>query len=366
MLDPVDVTQDGSYVGHSQHYNYHSHQGSPHHSQDDWAWWAMNVNMNMNMHLAMWHQQHALMLQQQQQQQDDFYGEEQQQVPRRRHEAQHLSQEWLAPLKVEALVPDDSLGLDLMGAADFEEKTVHKPLSPPPGLDLPPPGLQLVEDLLNEPEDGKWLDEDDVYGGAALLPGPAASAALHISSPLRVALPAPAAAPGLARTLSVSTEDPGLPDPGPVPTGMGVSVESLAGGEQSVVWTAHSKFLTTRDKSAVSPEFSLEIPGVGAQPFRIVLYPAASGAGKGAGSFKKAKGKGRIELKCEAQLPHASSTLWFGLGRGELQQATRGPVVHDFGDRNTCALPSGVEVWDFGVAVDATNLLAVSIRLASS
>lgn len=364
MLDPVDVTQDDSYVGHLQQYNY-NHQGAQQPSQDDWAWW------NMNMHLAMWeqHAAMALMLQQQQQQQhDDFYGEEQQQLPRRPR-GQQMSQEWSSPLRVDGLVPDDSPGLDhldLMGAVDFEEKTVHKPLSPPPGLDLPPPGLQLVEDLLKDTEEGDWLaEEDDVYCGSALLPASAVPAAAHIRSPLLVALPSPPV-PCLARTLSVSTDDPTLPDPGPTPTGMGVSVENLAGGEQLVVWTAHSKFLTTRDKSAVSPEFILDIPGVGARPFRIVLYPAASGAGKGAGSFKKAKGKGRIELKCEAQLPHAASTLWFGLGRGELQQAPRGPVVHDFGDRNTCGLPSAVEVWDFGVAVDATNLLAVSIRLASS
>lgn len=150
---------------------------------------------------------------------------------------------------------------------------------------------------------------------------------------------------------------------------MGVSVERLEDGSQCVWWAVPAKFLSTRDKSAVSPEISIELPGLGPQPFRIALYPIAKGEGKGAGSFKRAKGQGKIELKCGAQLPKNMSApvaVCFGVGQQELQQPARGPVTHDFCERSACRLPCGTEAWSFASAVDASNMFTVSLFIASS
>jgi hypothetical protein len=358
MLDPVHTAQDDGYAGHSQH----QHQQGPQQSQppwDDWAaWWHM-ANMTM------WNAQYqaAAMAYMEQMQQEQQPHQQAETPPVDHEKPSGQPEDWPAPLKIESLTLsrqaslDPTLKLSRQGSLDPTLKLSRQGSLDPFGASVddvavpePPPGLELIR--LAEEQDDFQEDEERDYG----LGLPTAAGPSGMGSPLLVALPAP----------PILLPDDALHEPGPTPTGMGVSVEAAADGEQVIVWTAHCKFLNTRDKSVVSPEFTLEIPGSGPHPFRIVLYPATSGAGKGAGSFKKAKGKGRIELKCEAQLQQFSSTVWFGVGRDDLQQQFRGPQLHDFGDRNTCGLPCGVEVWDFSAAVDPTNLLAVSIRLAAN
>merc|ERR1711988_1682652 len=89
--------------------------------------------------------------------------------------------------------------------------------------------------------------------------------------------------------------------------------------------------------------------------------------GRGA-SFKKAKGKGRVLLKCEAQLPQDSPELGFriGIGRGDKLQLPRGPVAHDFSEQSMRGLAKAEEEWDFNSAVDESGTFVVSVALAPS
>lgn len=143
----------------------------------------------------------------------------------------------------------------------------------------------------------------------------------------------------------------------------GVSIERQ-GGVQRVHWTVNARVLKSMDKSAVSPSFDLDLPGSGVQTFRLTLYPSAKGDGKGAGSFRKAKGRGRIVLKCETQVPETAPRLavTFLVGEGDGHQAARGPVVHSFVEHSTCGLPKATEEWDFGASVDEeTKTLSVYV-----
>jgi len=125
----------------------------------------------------------------------------------------------------------------------------------------------------------------------------------------------------------------------------GAHVETLPTGDQQVSWTVNAKVLDTSDKSAVSPEFFINVPGISTCPFRMVLIPRARGERRGAGSFKKAKGHGRIELKCEGKLPEHAPTfrvfLWIGGKRA------RGPVEQNFAQQSVCGLPRDDDDWDF-------------------
>ena len=72
--------------------------------------------------------------------------------------------------------------------------------------------------------------------------------------------------------------------------------------------------LDGQDKQAVSQVFLVELPGQGPIPFKLVLYPRATNDGKHGAGFKKAKGRGRVVLKCEAQLPEGFADVSFRVG----------------------------------------------------
>merc|ERR1712216_187434 len=74
-------------------------------------------------------------------------------------------------------------------------------------------------------------------------------------------------------------------------------------GINHVSWQVDARKLDSQDKQAVSPQFVIALPVLGPQPFKIALYPKVTNDSKRGASFKKAKGKGKVVLKCEAQLP---------------------------------------------------------------
>merc|ERR1711988_963068 len=143
---------------------------------------------------------------------------------------------------------------------------------------------------------------------------------------------------------------------------------TVLGTVHHVSWQVDAKKLESQDKQAVSPQFIIDLPELGPQPFKIALYPKIVNDGKRGASFKKAKGKGRVLLKCEAQLPRDSPELGFriGIGRGDKLQVPRGPVAHNFSEQSMCGLQKADEEWDFNAAVDESGTFVVSVALAAS
>jgi len=89
-------------------------------------------------------------------------------------------------------------------------------------------------------------------------------------------------------------------------------------------------------------------------PFKIMISPKVTNDGKGGTSFKKSKGTGFVQLKCEADLSRIDASVKFriSIGSGETLQGARGPISHNFSQRSVCHLPPGLDEWDFSTAVD--------------
>merc|ERR1711972_272870 len=141
-------------------------------------------------------------------------------------------------------------------------------------------------------------------------------------------------------------QEPALPPP--MPTQSLTRIMSPTSGCYRIIWNCDGKRLTSNDKQAVSPpfefSFGVQYPCV---PFKMVIYPKTMSAGKG--GFRKAKGRGTVQVKCEADLTDAWATVTFRIcvGSGAHRLEPRGPVVHDFSRFACCGLPTGEDEWDF-------------------
>lgn len=136
--------------------------------------------------------------------------------------------------------------------------------------------------------------------------------------------------------------------------------EQTLNGIARICWTVDAKKLRGSDKVAVSPAFEMpSIPGT----FRMMLCPKAVSERKGGASFKKAKGRGFVQLKCEAALGEAgcgNMTLQICVGSGRpdtpWQSPLKGPVQHNFAENGVCCIPSRLEEeWNFSKAVDEAS-----------
>merc|ERR1712232_1429239 len=120
-----------------------------------------------------------------------------------------------------------------------------------------------------------------------------------------------------------------------------------------VRWTVDGKKLKSRDTEAVSPNFEL-----GDNNFMMLLRPRMTGEVKGGACFKKARGRGTVELKCLDTISWGSKpTVTFRIyisspALAGKRQPPRGPVVHDFAQRAICGLPKGHDEWNFSQVVD--------------
>jgi len=119
-------------------------------------------------------------------------------------------------------------------------------------------------------------------------------------------------------------------------------------------WTVDAKKMSSSDTSAVSPPFELPSASPGAPlRFKMVLEPEV-----GCGSFKRARGRGRIGLKCLAppcDRPITMMTVRFSAGKGrgeEALQSSRFLVEHNFAQT---ALAKDPEIWDFTGLFDETS-----------
>lgn len=125
---------------------------------------------------------------------------------------------------------------------------------------------------------------------------------------------------------------------------------SVGSGAFRINWTVSATKLRSADKNAVSPPFELSFGGQhSSTKFKLMLFPKVSSEGKGGSSFRKAKGKGFIQLKCEADLHEVAGTLKFRLFVGS--QPPRGPVTHDFSHSAVKGLPKDLETWDLEKSV---------------
>lgn len=133
-------------------------------------------------------------------------------------------------------------------------------------------------------------------------------------------------------------------------------------GALQVRWTVDARKLRCRDKIAVSPPFALDSPP---GTFRLMLCPKAVSDRKGGASFQKAKGRGFVQVKCEAALGEAARgamSLRVAVGGpGGAAPEPRGPLRHDFAQCGVCC---DQEEWNFTRAVDeATQTFVVTLEL---
>mmetsp|Transcript_21082 Transcript_21082/g.58423 ORF Transcript_21082/g.58423 Transcript_21082/m.58423 type:complete len:605 (-) Transcript_21082:177-1991(-) len=152
-----------------------------------------------------------------------------------------------------------------------------------------------------------------------------------------------------------------------------VRMEEGAGGAFSVSWTVDARKLKASDKVAVSPAFEMPTaPG----KFRMMLLPKVVDDRKGGASFKRAKGKGLVKVKCEEALNEPAGTtmalrLSVRSGGGSVAEADcqdrhelpRGPVKHDFAERGIFGLPKEQEEWDFGKIVNGSQTFVVRLEI---
>lgn len=118
---------------------------------------------------------------------------------------------------------------------------------------------------------------------------------------------------------------------------------------QQVYWAVSASTLISRDRSAVSPSFELYVQGR-PMKFKLMLFPKESSQGRGGSCFKKAKGKGYIQLKCETQDQDMACPLSVRFFAGG--QALRGPVANDFRQTTVKGLPKEIEMWDLEKCVN--------------
>jgi len=121
-----------------------------------------------------------------------------------------------------------------------------------------------------------------------------------------------------------------------------------------VQWTVDAKKLRSKDRVVVSSPFMLPLGGQ-LLPFRMMLVPSVECKKARGHCFKKAEGRGSVQLKCEASdLPQDANTrIRFSVRVG--WERFRGPNEHDFRQAMVCGLPKDQEDWNFAEAEDIAS-----------
>mmetsp|Transcript_727 Transcript_727/g.1140 ORF Transcript_727/g.1140 Transcript_727/m.1140 type:complete len:370 (+) Transcript_727:52-1161(+) len=157
--------------------------------------------------------------------------------------------------------------------------------------------------------------------------------------------------------------------PAPSPLQRSFSVNSKI---DRVVWSVDARKLKAGDRVAVSPAFDIPIADT-KYPFKMILHPKVVNDGKGGSSFRRSKGHGKVEVKCEAMFePDTDATVNYRISvrspdateTHKMQPARPlgGSVRHNFAQNGVSSLPAGEDVWDFAESVDA-NLTAFVVVL---
>lgn len=131
---------------------------------------------------------------------------------------------------------------------------------------------------------------------------------------------------------------------------------STVGSKEVVRWSVDGARFDSHQERILSPEFSLQFPG---QPepfsFRMVILATQTGGKHGAG-FRKAKGRGSLELKCQSTVPSNVPNVAFSMSMGlpghHGYQVASKTIWHNFVDKTCCPLRNGEELdWDFKQSV---------------
>jgi hypothetical protein len=172
------------------------------------------------------------------------------------------------------------------------------------------------------------------------LPGDFAENTLQ-TEPLKVSPVSPAALSlASGRTAELRTE----------PVKFGVQLHR-SDSTTVVQWTVDVKKLQSTDRVIVSSPFVLPLGGQ-LLPFRMMLVPTAVCKRKGGNCFKRAQGRGGVQLKCEASDPpqDADAKIQYAMRVG--CGCLRGPVEHDFRQSMVCGFSTD---WNFAEAEDIAS-----------
>ncbi|CAE8710370.1 unnamed protein product [Polarella glacialis] len=151
---------------------------------------------------------------------------------------------------------------------------------------------------------------------------------------------------------------------------------SVASSIYRIRWTVDARKLISTDREAVSPSFELSF-FAGPVVFKMILRPRQISSERGGACFRGSRGKGTVELRCMAESDTAEKlAVTFRLGVGSSNNSNsssnsnsmklRGPVRHDFSEKQTSGLPPGQAEWDFRRAVDEdTQTFVVCLEILS-
>jgi len=153
--------------------------------------------------------------------------------------------------------------------------------------------------------------------------------------------------------------------PSPSPLQRSISVNS---GINRIHWSVDARKLKSGDRVAVSPAFDISIGGKEV-PFKMLLHPKVVNDGKGGSSFRRSKGHGKVEVKCEAMFdPDTDATANYRISvssgnatETHKMQPSRGPMRHNFATNGVSSLPAGEDVWDFTTSIDEASMTFVVV-----
>jgi len=118
-----------------------------------------------------------------------------------------------------------------------------------------------------------------------------------------------------------------------------------------VEWIVDARKIKGTDKVVVSPPF--EMPSVSSAVFKMMITPKSVVEGKGGASFKKSKGKGTVQLKCESRLDdEASMVFQIRIGHHETNVSSVCREEWNFAD---APLYQCQQDWDFTKFVDVAK-----------
>jgi len=135
-----------------------------------------------------------------------------------------------------------------------------------------------------------------------------------------------------------------------------------AGGGVCLRWLVEAHMIESDAPKVALQPFLITLPGRGQCTFKASLFADARNHKCSGMGFQNAKGRGRVELKCEAPAPERAGgclSVAVAVGAEGLRQE-QGPRLHDFSKQSCCAFRK----WDFRAAVDpSTQSFAVEVTL---
>ncbi|CAE7795136.1 PUS7 [Symbiodinium sp. CCMP2456] len=116
-------------------------------------------------------------------------------------------------------------------------------------------------------------------------------------------------------------------------------------------WTVDARVLKSSDREKVSPPFEVSMDGQEIQ-FKLCLRPSLTSESRGGASFRKAKGKGSVDMRCLSEISRSCvMTFRVAIGKGSESHKVSRTMKHDFSQKPICQL-EGDDEWDFKTVTD--------------